>query len=390
MNRAIIIVLDSVGVGAMPDAAEWGDAGSDTLGHCAAHVGGLDIPNLQALGLGNIHAVAGVPPVDAPGAGWGRAPLASPGKDSVTGHWELAGLVRTLPFGFFHDGFPPAIMDAFHAAIGRGSLGNYAASGTVIIEDLGAEHMATGLPIVYTSADSVFQIAAHEEIIPLDQLYAMCEQAFAIVEPHQVARVIARPFVGQPGAFQRTENRKDFALQPDADTVLDRLLAAGQPVTSVGKVKNLYGGRGFSRAVKAGNNMAVVDATLEALRAQEGGLIFANLVDFDMLWGHRRDPVGYAGGLEAFDLRLPELLAGMGPDDIMIITADHGNDPCHPGSDHTREYVPVLAVLPGVAGVALGQRGSLADVGATVAEHLGVGPLDAGQSFLGMLEAARS
>jgi phosphopentomutase len=385
MNRAIIIVLDSVGVGALPDAADWGDAGADTLGHCAAAAGGLSLPNLQALGLGNIHAVQGVGPVERPLAGWGRGFLKSPGKDSVTGHWELAGLVRRRPFGFFHDGFPSVIMDAFHAAIGRASLGNYAASGTVIIEELGAEHLATGLPIVYTSADSVFQIAAHEGIIPLPELYRMCEQAFEIVAPHQVARVIARPFVGQPGSFQRTENRKDFALQPDADTVLDALLAAELPVTSVGKVVNLYGGRGFSRAVKAGNNMAVVDQTLEVLSEQRGGLVFANLVDFDMLWGHRRDPLGYARGLEAFDRRLPAILAALGPDDLLIITADHGNDPCHPGSDHTREYVPILASRPGFAGVELGLRRSLADVGATVADHLGVGPLDTGTSFLGML-----
>ncbi len=387
MKRAIIIVLDSVGVGAMPDAAEWGDADSDTLGHCATAAGGLSLPGLQALGLGNVHPVEGVEPVDAPAASWGRAALKSPGKDSVTGHWELAGLVRNVPFGFFHDGFPPAIMDAFHAAIGRGSLGNYAASGTVIIEDLGAEHMATGLPLVYTSADSVFQIAAHEQVIPLPELYAMCERAFAIVEPHQVARVIARPFVGQPGAFRRTENRKDFALQPDGDTVLDLLLAAGRPVTSVGKVVNLYGGRGFSRSVKAGNNMAVVDATLRVLSEQEDGLIFANLVDFDMLWGHRRDPHGYARGLEAFDARLPDILAALQQDDLLIITADHGNDPCHPGSDHTREYVPVLALRPGHPGVELGQRAALADVGATVAEHLGLAPLDAGTSFLSNLAA---
>ena len=382
MNRAVIIVLDSVGVGAMPDAAAWGDAGSDTLGHCAAAAGGLSLPNLQALGLGNLHPVQGVEPVPQPVASWGRATLASPGKDSVTGHWEMAGLVRSVPFGFFHSGFPPVIMDAFHSAVGRGSLGNVAASGTVIIEQLGAEHMATGLPIVYTSADSVFQIAAHEAVIPLPQLYAMCEAAFEIVAPHQVARVIARPFVGQPGAFQRTENRKDFALQPDADTVLDLLVAAGRSVTSVGKVKSLYGGRGFSRAVKATNNQAVVDATLKVLSEQPDGLVFANLVDFDMLWGHRRDPQGYARGLEAFDLRLPELLAALRPDDLMILTADHGNDPCHPGSDHTREYVPILAVRPGRPGCDLELRGSLADVGASVADHLGVGPLASGRSFL--------
>jgi phosphopentomutase len=385
MARAIIVVLDSVGVGALPDAAEWGDAGSDTLGHCAEAAGGLALPHLRTLGLGNVHPVRGVAPVSQPAAGWGRAFLASPGKDSVTGHWELAGLVRSVPFGFFHQGFPPEIMDAFHAAIGRGSLGNVAASGTVIIDQLGAEHLATGLPIVYTSADSVFQIAAHEQVIPLPELYAMCEQAFVIVKPHQVARVIARPFVGQPGSFQRTENRRDFALQPDKDTVLDRLLAAGLPVTSVGKVKNLYGGRGFSGAVKAGNNMAVVDQTLATLATQPAGLVFANLVDFDMLWGHRRDPLGYARGLEAFDARLPELLDALGPDDLMIITADHGNDPCHPGSDHTREWVPILAVRPGRPGAALGSRKTLADVGATVADHLGIGPMDPGESFLGML-----
>ncbi len=388
MKRAIIVILDSVGVGAMPDAAAWGDAGSDTLGHCAAAVGGLDLPNLQALGLGNIHPVQGVPPVASPRAAWGRAALASPGKDSVTGHWELAGLVRGVPFGFFHDGFPPEIMEPFHAAIGRGSLGNYAASGTVIIQDLGAEHLATGEPIVYTSADSVFQIAAHEQVIPLPELYRMCEQAFDIVAPYQVARVIARPFVGQPGAFTRTENRKDFAMQPDGDTVLDRLLAAELPVTSVGKVVNLYGGRGFSRAIKAGNNMAVVDRLLEVMAEQQGGLIFANLVDFDMLWGHRRNPQGYAGGLEAFDRRLPEILAAMATDDLLVITADHGNDPCHPGSDHTREYVPVLALRPGGAGASLGQRTTLADVGATVADHLGVGPLDSGVGFMDTWEGS--
>ncbi len=385
MNRAIIVVLDSVGVGAMPDAADWGDAGSDTLGHCAAAVGGLELPNLQALGLGNIHLVQGVPAVQNPRAAWGRAALASPGKDSVTGHWELAGLVRTEPFAFFHDGFPPAVMDPFHAAIGRGSLGNYAASGTVIIDDLGAEHLRTGLPIVYTSADSVFQVAAHEQVIPLPELYRICELAFDIVAPLQVARVIARPFLGEPGAFHRTENRKDFAVEPDMDTVLDLLLAARQAVTSVGKVVNLYGGRGFSRAVKAGNNSAVVDRLLEVLARQPAGLVFANLVDFDMLWGHRRDPVGYARGLEAFDLRLPEILGALGPDDILIITADHGNDPCHPGSDHTREYVPILALRPGGVGDALGRRATLADVGATVADHLGVGPLDSGSGFLAKL-----
>jgi len=388
MRRAVIVVLDSVGVGAMPDAADWGDAGSDTIGHCAAAVGGLSLPHLQALGLGNLHAVQGVPPVARPGAGFGRALLAAPGKDSVTGHWELAGCVRAEPFGYYHEGFPPEILDPFHAAIGCGSLGNVAASGTEIIERLGAEHLATGAPIVYTSADSVFQVAAHEERIPLPELYRICEIAFGIVAPFQVARVIARPFLGTPGSFRRTENRRDFALQPDGETLLDRLLAAGQVVTGVGKVQNLYGGRGFSRSIKAGSNMAVVDALLRVLDEQRGGLIFANLVDFDMLWGHRRDPVGYAAGLVAFDRRLPQILGALGPGDLLLISADHGNDPCHPGSDHTRERCPVLAWTAGNRGPDLGLRRSLADVGATAAEHLGVGPLAAGESFLAALEPA--
>ncbi len=400
--RATLIVLDSVGVGAMPDAADWGDAGADTLGHTAQVAGGLALPNLGALGLGCIHPVAGVPPVERPGAGWGRMALRSPGKDSVTGHWELAGCIRHEPFGYFHQGFPPAIMEPFEAASGKPSLGNIAASGTVIIDQLGAEHLRTGSPIVYTSADSVFQIAAHEEVIPLPELYALCERAFEIVSPHQVARVIARPFLGQPGSFQRTENRKDFSMQPDRDTLLDLLLAAGQPVTGVGKVSTLYGGRGFQRTVKAGNNEAVTDRLLEVLDQQSAGLIFANLVDFDMLYGHRRDPAGYARALEAFDRRLPSIMERLGADDLLLITADHGNDPVHSGSDHTREYVPVLAWRHGNAGPALGLRHQLADAGATIAEHLGLAagggrvgeeggrtglaPLVDGESFLPQLQ----
>lgn len=379
--RAVLIVLDSVGCGALPDAADWGDAGTDTLGHTAEAVGGLDLPHLQRLGLGNIRPVLGVPPVERPAAAWGRMALRSPGKDTVTGHWELAGLLIDAPFGVFPDGFPREILAPIEAAAGRPVLGNVAASGTVIIEELGPEHVRTGRPILYTSADSVIQIAAHEEVMPLADLYRLCEVAFEAVQPYRVARAIARPFLGTPGAFQRTENRRDFALQPAGTTLMDLLVAAGQPVTGVGKVKSIYGDRGFTRSLKAGNNDAITSALISALRDQPDGFIFANLVDFDMKYGHRRDPVGYARALEAFDRRLPEILACLGPDDLLLITADHGNDPTHTGSDHTREMVPVLALGPGIVPADLGLRGQLADAGATFARHLGVGPLAVGVPF---------
>jgi phosphopentomutase len=296
----------------------------------------------------------------------------------------------TSPFVTFPQGFPAEIMDPFHAAIGRGSLGNYAASGTVIIEDLGAEHVATGKPIVYTSADSVFQVAAHEDVVPLETLHRWCQAAFALVTPLGCARVIARPFVGAPGAFVRTNGRRDFALQAPRDTLADILHAAGQPVTSVGKIKSIFGERGFTRALKAGDNEAIMDATVAAMDSQDGGLIFSNFVDFDMRFGHRRDPQGYGAALQAFDARLPEVLSRLGEGDLLVLTADHGCDPTHPGTDHTREYVPILAFTPGAArpggGASLGARRTLADIGATLADWLGVAATPTGESFRADLE----
>ncbi len=374
-RRVTLIVADSLGVGEMPDAAAWGDAGADTLGHIAAfrlaEGRPLHVPNLARLGLASIRPVAGVTPDRVEGA-YGKMAIAGAGKDTIAGHWELAGCRVEQRFDVYYDGFPAALMDAFVARTGSRWLGNVAASGTEIIERLGAEHLATGTPIVYTSADSVFQIAAHEDILPVPALWKLCQEAFEVVKPWGVARVIARPFVGTPGAFVRTEARRDFALQPPRDTLMDRLLGKGVATTSIGKIQSIYGDRGFSRAVKAGNNATITQAVLDTLADQPAGLIFANLVDFDMLYGHRRDPGGYAAALEAFDARVPELLDRMGPEDLLLITADHGNDPTFPGSDHTREYVPLLAWRRGGAAVDLGTRATLADCGATAGAWLGV------------------
>lgn len=371
MRRATLIVLDSLGVGEMPDAEEWGDAGSNTLGHIAERLS-LSIPHLQALGLANILPLSGIAPVLQPTASYGKMAIAGNGKDTVAGHWELACCRVDQRFREYPQGFPQEIMAAFSERSGYGWLGNVAASGTEIIERLGAEHLATGKVIVYTSSDSVFQVAAHESVVPLEELYRICRIAFEIVAPYGIARVIARPFIGTPGALTRTEGRKDFALEPPRDTLMDRLQAASIPTTSIGKIKSIYGERGFSDAVKAGNNAAITRATLEALDRQKSGLIFANLVDFDMLYGHRRDAVGYARALEAFDAAVPELLRRMGPEDLLILTADHGNDPTFRGSDHTREYVPVLVWRREGEARDLGTRNTLADAGATVASWLGV------------------
>lgn len=389
-RRALIVVLDSLGVGALPDAERFGDAAADTLGHLAEAVGGLRVPHLEALGLGTLHRVAGVSRMAAPCAAWGRAVCASEGKDTITGHWELAGVLTPTPFRSYPGGFPDPLVAAWQAICGRAVLGNVAASGTTILEQLGPEHLATGRPILYTSSDSVFQVAAHEELVPVATLHAWCEAAFAVVSAPEwgVARVIARPFVGAPGAFVRTEGRRDFSLQPPQRTLVDAVSAAGLPTTSVGKVKSIFGDRGFSRALKAGHNDAIFSATLSALDTQDGGLIFSNLVDFDTLYGHRRDPVGYARALEAFDARLPELLARLGPDDVCVFTADHGCDPTAPGSDHTREHVPLLVVAPGGRPAALGTRPTFADVGATLAAWLGAAPPPAGSSFLPALGLA--
>jgi len=390
IDRVILIVLDSVGVGALPDAAEYGDQDplSNTLANTARAVGGLNLPHLQRIGLGNIVPVQGVPPADQPTGAYGRMAEGSKGKDTTTGHWEIAGLCSTQPFPTYPQGFPQDILETFERRIGRKSLGNYAASGTVIIQDLGDEHVRTGYPIVYTSADSVFQIAAHEEVIPPDELYRICEVAREILTgEHNVGRVIARPFVGPvEGKYVRTENRRDFSAQPPHPTILDRLVAAGRRVMAVGKIEDIYAHRGISESIHSTNNMAGVDATLQFMRRGDPGLIFANLVDFDMLYGHRNNPRGYADALEAVDARLPELLAAMRERDVLFFTADHGNDPTTSSTDHSREYVPLLAVGDRVrAGLDLGTRETFADLGATVADLLGIGAIPVGTSFAGQL-----
>lgn len=381
--KVTVIVLDSVGAGALPDAAEFGDEGVDTLGHIAA-VTDLRLPNLQQLGLGNLHPIRGVEPVPAPRAAFGKMAEKSRGKDTTTGHWEICGLILDKPFPTYPNGFPPDLIAAFERAIGRRVLGNKVASGTAIIEELGAEHMRTGYPIVYTSADSVFQVAAHEEVIPLDELYRICSIARELLTgPHAVARVIARPFVGRPGNFRRTYNRRDFSLAPPAPTLLDRLKEAGYAVVGIGKIEDIFAGRGLTRAVHTEGNMDGVDKTLNFMQEDMEGLIFTNLVDYDSLYGHRNDPEGYARALMDFDRRVPELLAALSPGDLLVITADHGCDSVSPGTDHTREYVPLLVYGSRVkAGYNLGIRETFADLGATVAEIFGVS-LPVGRSFAG-------
>lgn len=383
MRTVVLVVADSVGVGAMPDAEAYGDAGSDTLGHIAENQR-LSLPNLAAMGLASIRPLVGVPAAQIVQGAFGKMATAGAGKDTIAGHWEIAGCTVNTPFTTYYEGFPAELMAAYEVATGEGWLGNVAASGTEIIQRLGDEHARTRKPIVYTSADSVFQVAAHEDVIPLSRLYEICEASFEVVKRWGVARVIARPFVGTSGAYVRTENRKDIALQPPRDTIMDRLAAAGVPTVSIGKIKSIYGDRGFSRAVKAGNNATITQAIIDEIVASKGGLIFANLVDFDMLYGHRRDPAGYAAALNALDARVPEMLSGLRADDLFLLCADHGNDPTFPGSDHTREYVPVLAWRPGIGRVDLGTRVSLADIGATAAEWLGIAPVE-GESFAAVL-----
>ncbi|MBP1634660.1 MAG: deoB [Acidobacteria bacterium] len=384
-RRAIVIVLDSLGVGELPDAGAYGDEGSDTLGHIAAQVP-LRVPALRRLGLGRVSALGG-PGGERPLGAFGRMAERAPGKDSVTGHWELMGLVLDEPFPVFPLGFPAGVIHEFERRIGRPIIGNTVASGTVIIEELGPEHLRTGSPIVYTSADSVFQIAAHEAVIPVEELYRQCEAAYAIcVEGMGVGRVIARPFVGRPGSFTRTANRRDFAIRPTAPTVLDRLKIAGREVVAIGKIEDLFAGQGITRATHTRSDAEGMDRVEEAVRRGEGALVFANLVDFDAQYGHRNDVGGYAANLERFDDRLSALLPLLQPGDLLLLTADHGNDPTTPSTDHSREYVPVLAVGGAVRpGADLGTRGSYADLGATVAEALGVEGTGHGTSFLAEL-----
>ena len=384
VSRFIVIVLDSVGIGETPDAAAYGDVGSHTLGNMATAVGGLQLPNLEKMGLSNIALIPGLAPQTAPTAAFGKMGEVSAGKDTTTGHWELMGLHLKQPFPLYPEGFPADVMERYTAESGRGWLGNYPASGTVIIEDLGAEHLATGKTIVYTSGDSVFQIASHEEIIPVEELYRICRIAREILRgEHEVSRVIARPFVGEPGNFIRTANRHDFSVVPPEPTLLDSLKDAGQMVHAVGKIEDIFVGQGITSAVHTQDNMDGVDKTLAAIReGTEPGIIFTNLVDFDAKFGHRNNPQGYADALAAFDQRVPELLAALNPEDVLILTADHGNDPTTPSTDHSREYVPILIVGDQVAaGANLGVRESFADMAATIADALGVRMPPAGQSF---------
>ena len=382
--RAVaLVVLDSVGIGGAPDAADFGDEGSATLQHVAAAAGGIDLPNLGALGLGRIAEVPGVPPAAAPAGAFGSMAERSPGKDTTTGHWEISGVILERPFPTYPEGFPPEVMQPFEAAVGSGTLGNVAASGTEIIERLGAEHLRTGFPIVYTSADSVFQIAAHVDVIPLERLYEMCRVAREILRgEHEVGRVIARPFEGRPGSFARTPDRHDFSVLPPQPTVLDAVAGAGQEVRGVGKISDIFAGRGLTSSRPTRSNEEGITAVAEEVAAIERGLVFANLVDFDSSYGHRNDPAGYAAALEAFDRRLPELVAALGPDDVLLITADHGNDPTTPSTDHSRERVPLLATGRRVQpGSSCGARSSFADCGATIASLLGVATPPAGESF---------
>ncbi|OFV96960.1 MAG: phosphopentomutase [Acidobacteria bacterium RIFCSPLOWO2_12_FULL_54_10] len=386
-GRVILIILDSVGIGAMPDAADYGDSGSDTLGNIN-HLRPCRLPNLCRLGLANIKPIPNLSAVPAPEGAYGKAALASPGKDTTTGHWEIAGIVLEKPFPTYPHGFPKEVIEAFEKAIGRKSLGNCTASGTEIIQQMGEEHVRTGFPIVYTSADSVFQIAAHEEIIPLKELYRMCEIARGILQgKHRVGRVIARPFVGSAGNFTRTTNRHDYAIDPPPGMLLDRLLEKGVFTFGVGKIRDIYCGRGLSDYVLMKGNNDGVKKTLEAMERIAEGFIFTNLVDFDSLYGHRNDIEGYARALEEFDEQLPAIREMMRPKDLLLITADHGCDPTTASTDHSREYVPLLACgeLAG-KGVSLGVRGSLADIGQTIAENFGT-RLDCGKSFLKELAA---
>ncbi|MCL5292799.1 MAG: phosphopentomutase [Actinobacteria bacterium] len=387
IRRTIIVVLDSVGVGALPDARDYGDEDSNTLANTARAVGGLSLPNFGRLGLGNIIPIEGVPPESKPSGSFGKMAEVSPGKDTTTGHWELMGIHLDKAFPTYPHGFPSEIIDLFERRIGRKVLGNKPASGTEIIEELGKEHLTTGRPIVYTSADSVFQIAAHEEVIPINQLYHFCKTARQILTgDHGVGRVIARPFVGTPGDFVRTARRKDFSLPPAGKTLLDFAQEAGVKVFAVGKIGEIFTMRGIDESVKTANNMEGVDRVVELMDANSSGIIFVNLVDFDMLWGHRNDAPGYAEGLKAVDSRLPELLDRLRSGDVLFVTADHGCDPTTPSTDHSREYVPLLVTgLEIEKGVDLEIRHSFSDLGKTIADLMAFRADIQGKSFANLV-----
>jgi phosphopentomutase len=388
MPRAIIIVLDGVGVGELPDASQYNDEGSNSLGNLAKKVGGLFLPNLASLGLGNIIELKGVARQTKPKGSFGKMAEKSPGKDSTTGHWEIAGVILNQCFPIYPNGFPKELIEELEKAIGRKILGNIPASGTAIIEQLGEEHMRTGFPIVYTSADSVFQIAAHEDVIPVNELYEMCKLARRLLSGrHCVGRVIARPFIGSVGNFRRTKNRKDFSLEPPEPTLLDIAKMNGYPVIVIGKVDELFAHRGYTKSFHSVNNQECIDLTLQAIKDYPTGLIFTNLIQFDMDWGHRNDYLAYYNGLKEFDARLPEIISQLSADDLLAITADHGNDPTTPSTDHSREYVPLLIYSKSLlSGIDLGTRETFADLGQTVAEYLRLPALTNGKSFLKKLD----
>ncbi|MCR4424945.1 MAG: phosphopentomutase [Firmicutes bacterium] len=388
MDRVILIVMDSVGIGALPDADSFGDVGSDTLRNTARAVGGLNLPFFSRLGLGNLaqgfgEPILGVPAVEAPLAAFGRMAEKSSGKDTTTGHWEIAGIILDRPFPVYPDGFPPEVISAFEDAIGTRTLGNKPASGTEVIKELGDEHVRTGFPIVYTSADSVFQIAAHEDVIPVERLYEMCRIARSLLAgEHGVGRVIARPFVGTPGKYVRTERRKDFSIKPPRRTLLDFIGAAGMDVTGVGKIEDIFAFQGLTRSDHTGNNEETMMAVTRLVQEDSKGLIFANCVDFDMLWGHRNDARAYARGLEELDGMIENLTGVLRDRDVLVVTADHGCDPTTPSTDHSREYVPLLVYGKTVRpGAFLGTRASFADLGRTIADLLGVEADISGESF---------
>jgi len=390
-RRVFLIVLDSVGIGEAPDAEKYNDKGADTLGHIAEHRSGLHMPNMAKLGLSHIREIQGVPKVEHPLAYYTKMKEASAGKDTMTGHWELMGLRIDKPFRVFPDGFPDELIAELERRTGRKVIGNKPASGTAIIEELGEEHMRTGAIIVYTSADSVLQIAAHEEVVPLDELYRICEIARELTrdEPYMVGRVIARPFIGMPGRFERTPNRHDYALKPFGRTVMNELKDAGYDVIAIGKIADIYDNEGVTQSLRTASNMDGMDKLIDTLGMDFTGLSFVNLVDFDAKYGHRRDPQGYGDALEEFDARLTDVLPRLAADDLLIITADHGNDPVHHGTDHTREYVPLLVYSPRFqGGKPLPIRETFADVGATIADNFHVHMPPYGTSFLAELEQA--
>ncbi|MHB0999015.1 MAG: phosphopentomutase [Armatimonadota bacterium] len=382
VSRLIIVVLDGAGVGAMPDAAEYGDEGSNTLANTARAIGGLNLPNLERMGLGNLAPIEGVSPRTDCTASYGVMYEMSKGKDTITGHWEMAGIITEHPFPTYPHGFPPDVIDQLEKAIGRKILGNVVASGTEIIKELGEEHMRTGRPIVYTSADSVFQVAAHESIIPVEELYDICLKVrHMLIGEHNVARVIARPFIGEPGNFIRTYNRKDFSVKPPKPTVLDALRASGYKVTGIGKIGDIFAYQGIDECIHTEGNLDSINETIQAIKSSEPGLIFTNLVDFDSKYGHRNDPHGFAFGLREFDERLPDIQSAMRPDDLLIITADHGVDPTTRSTDHSREKVPLLVWGILTPCVNLGNRMAFADIAATITDLFALTPWPVGSSF---------